>query len=124
MMVSNHYNNASNCQVIALTDDSGLLRRLWRSIWPGDEKRREAAREDPPELECAEVRELASEYLDEELQGGILATLRRHLAECDNCNAFINTLKRTIGMMRELPLAKAPDSVRRSILDATSKRQS
>ncbi len=72
--------------------------------------------------DCPQVREMGSDYSEEELQGGVLAALRRHLEACENCSAFINTLRRTIVMMRDLPLVKAPDSLKRNIIDTVSKR--
>ena len=67
---------------------------------------------------------MASDYVEESLSEGLVAAMRRHLAECKNCTSFINTFRRTIDMVRGLPLAKAPGRLRRSILDEISKPQS
>ena len=73
--------------------------------------------------DCPQIREMGSDYIEEELQGGVMAALKRHLEACENCSAFINTLRRTVVMMRDLPLVKAPDSIKRNIIDAVSKRK-
>ncbi|MEE9199257.1 MAG: zf-HC2 domain-containing protein [Dehalococcoidia bacterium] len=78
----------------------------------------------PDELGCPEIRELSSDYVEEELPAGLVVSIRRHLVECKNCTAFVNTFRRTIDMMRELPVVQAPDKIRRSILDVISKRKS
>ena len=136
------YNNASSEWVIALGENPGMFRRFLTSIWPRGREHREAslpsgqelgrdhsteedastAQSYPEKIECPEVRELASDYLDESLPGGLLAKIRRHLAECKSCTAFVNTFRRTVDMMRELPVVKAPDSIRRGILDSISRR--
>lgn len=76
----------------------------------------------PSKVDCIQVREMASDYVEEDLPGGMLATIRRHLDECKHCTAFINTFRGTIEMMRDMPIAKASDKVRQSINDAISRR--
>ena len=74
------------------------------------------------EYDCPQVREMASDYIEADLQTGVMASLRRHLEACENCAAFVNTLRRTIDLVKGMPLARAPESVKKSILDAVSRQ--
>ena len=120
------YHNTPGYRLIVLAKEDGLLGRLLGNLW-------RRSRSDQPEggvtgqvaasrdgYDCPEVRDMGSDYIEEELQGGVMAALKRHLEACENCSAFINTLRRTVVMMRELPLVKAPDSIKRNIIDAVS----
>jgi len=60
--------------------------------------------------ECIETRELASDYLDEDIDDSHKARLRNHLLRCHGCKAFIDTLKRTISLLASLPKAEPPES--------------
>ena len=116
-------------RLIVLAEEDGLLGKLLGIFW-------RRSRSEQPEggvtdqvaaprdgYDCPQIREMGSDYIEEELQGGVMAALKRHLEACENCSAFINTLRRTVAMMRDLPLVKAPDSIKRNIIDAVSKRK-
>ena len=123
------YDNTPDWRLVVLAEEDGLLGRLLGVFW-------RRSRPDRPEggvtnqvgappdgYDCPQVRDMSSDYIEEELQGGVMAALRRHLEACENCSAFINTLRRTIVMMRDLPLVKAPDSIKRNIIETVSKRK-
>ena len=57
---------------------------------------------------CQEVRERSSEYVDEELSGSLLQRFRQHLRDCQNCNAFVATLRATVLAVRNMPRQQAP----------------
>ncbi len=123
------YDNATDWRLVVLAEEDGLLGRLLGIIWrrsrpdrPGSGVMDQVGASDDG-YDCPQVREMSSDYIEEELQGGVMAALRRHLEACENCSVFINTLRRTIAMMRDLPLVKAPDSIKRNIIDTVSKRE-
>jgi len=61
-----------------------------------------------PALSCREVVELTTEYLE-----GRLAELERlvdeHLDECDGCTEYIEQMRATIGLLREVGESGASD---------------
>ena len=67
------------------------------------------------EADCAEVRELSSEYIDEELDQASTSRLRRHLEMCGPCNSFVNTLRATVRLLRSTPKREAPDDFRQRV---------
>ena len=67
------------------------------------------------DADCAEVRELSSEYIDEELDQPSTSRLRRHLEMCGPCNAFVNTLRATVRLLRSTPKRGAPDEFRQRV---------
>ena len=74
---------------------------------------RRSPRLPPP---CEEARMLSSDYLDGELEPGLRQKIRAHLAECEACSAFINTLRATIDILRGAPPQPAPDGYKSRIL--------
>jgi len=79
------------------------------------------------DLTCREVRELASDYLEQSqgrraLDETLLEKVQRHLQACRPCVSFMNTLKRTVDLLAGLPPAEAPPDVRQRILDQASRR--
>lgn len=67
------------------------------------------------ELDCPEVRDLSSDYVEEELTGSLRTRVQEHLDRCGACRSFVETLRSTIRMLRELPTQKAPPELRDSI---------
>jgi predicted anti-sigma-YlaC factor YlaD len=54
------------------------------------------------ELTCKEVVELVTDYLEEVLLPEKLAQLEEHLAGCPGCRNYIEQVRLTIGMLRNL----------------------
>ena len=80
-------------------------------------------RSDQPD--CTEVRESSSDYIDGELPRSYAGRIRSHLDSCPPCDAFVRTLRATVGLLRSLPKEQAPEGfhgrVRRSLsMDARS----
>jgi anti-sigma factor RsiW len=50
--------------------------------------------------ECQHVFELLSEYLDRELPPEACDEIEAHIAGCEPCVAFVNSLKKTIRLCR------------------------
>ena len=51
-------------------------------------------------MECRELVELLTEYLEEALPAAERARLEAHLAACDDCTAFLVQLLETIDALR------------------------
>ncbi len=64
------------------------------------------------ELDCGEVRDLASDYLDDEVDRSVRSKIASHLGQCSVCTAFVETLKATIGLLGSFEREQAPPSLR------------
>jgi hypothetical protein len=69
------------------------------------------------ELTHADVRAQLSDYLDDALGEAARHRIDKHLAICQPCSAFLESLRLTVQVSGSLPPAKAPARVRDSILD-------
>ena len=67
--------------------------------------------------ECREVREGSSDFIDGELDDSVTDRFKSHLERCRPCNAFVNTLRATVNLLRTTPKHKAPDGFRRRITE-------
>ena len=67
------------------------------------------------ELDCKEIRDLSSEYLDDSLPSSIGNRFRAHIDDCHNCNAFVATLRATVLTLRDLPRHSASPALRERI---------
>lgn len=70
------------------------------------------------ESECREIRELSSGYLDGDIDRTMIDRVASHLDKCPPCRAFVNTLKRTIDLMRGIPKQEAPEGFRQQVLES------
>ena len=61
--------------------------------------------------EHTRVRDLASDYIDGEVDDDTAAKVEDHLERCGLCQSFFNTLKATIGLLRSSERHEAPDSL-------------
>ena len=62
--------------------------------------------------DCAEVRKLASDYLEADISDEERERIRKHLEECENCSSFMETLRSTITMLRSLPSKAIPQNLK------------
>ena len=69
------------------------------------------------EADCAETRELASDYLEDDLAPRRRATIQSHLDKCGPCRAFVEALSATIGLLGRLPRVSVPASFRQTIMN-------
>ena len=61
---------------------------------------------------CFHVRKLSSEYIDGDRDETRTAKVRSHLERCGPCNAFFNTLRATVGLLRNIPKQEPPGDFR------------
>lgn len=70
---------------------------------------------------CKDLLNIFSEYVDGDLAAEFCAELERHLAECENCRVVVDTLRRTIYLVRETKdPALVPDDVRKRLYRSLS----
>lgn len=68
------------------------------------------------EVDCHDVRELSSAYLENELKEGKRSAVHGHLSKCGPCQAFVDTLAATIGILAKLPTIAAPSAFKQSLM--------
>jgi len=59
-----------------------------------------------------------SEYLDGELDPSLCSGIETHLAECPPCQAFLESLRRTVRLVSSVPDPEIGEDVRREIREA------
>jgi anti-sigma factor RsiW len=63
-------------------------------------------------MDCKEIFESLSEYIDEELAVKTCEEIEVHLADCENCRVVVNTLRRTVTLYHAIPTETIPGDVR------------
>jgi predicted anti-sigma-YlaC factor YlaD len=71
---------------------------------------------------CREITELASQYLDGELGLGTRVLVRMHLLACRHCRRFVEQLRRTIELTRQVPTELGPPELEERLITAFRKR--
>ena len=67
-------------------------------------------------LRCRDIVELLGDYLDGELNSATAEALNAHLADCQECTAFINTYRGTVRVTRQLKEEDLPPLLRERLL--------
>lgn len=62
--------------------------------------------------QCKEILEQLSAYIDDELEASLCAEIEAHLAECPDCQALVDTLRKTVTLYRECEPDDLPPGVR------------
>ena len=68
-------------------------------------------------MTCHESIAVLAEYLEATLDPGAGAELDTHLAECDECAAYLATYRRTVGVVGDAARMEMPDELRRRLRD-------
>ena len=71
------------------------------------------------ELDCDEVRDRSSDYLEQDLPRAKQSALYAHLSKCGPCRAFVDTLASTIGVLSRLPPLIPPPTLKQTVLERT-----
>jgi predicted anti-sigma-YlaC factor YlaD len=59
-----------------------------------------------------------SEYLDEDVEGGLRKELEEHVAQCPNCWVMVDTTKKTLQIYKGLEAAPLPDDLKSRLMEA------
>ena len=76
------------------------------------------------ELDCPEVRKMASEYLEDGLSTSRMQQIRAHISDCKPCRSFVESLSSLVGMLIRLPGSTAPETLKQSIMDHVREEKS
>jgi len=72
----------------------------------------------PRSASCREIFERLSEYLDAELPADLCERVEAHMADCAPCEAFLESLRRTVRLVSGTDASAMPDDVRESVIQA------
>jgi RNA polymerase sigma-70 factor (ECF subfamily) len=67
------------------------------------------------EMRCRQLFELLSEFIDGQIDDDRCAEIRTHLADCPPCDAFLNTLRKTVEVCQKLPCHSLPEETRQEL---------
>jgi anti-sigma factor RsiW len=73
---------------------------------------------DLPEMPCAELVELITEYLEDRLSPIDRSRFEAHLAECEACRTYLEQFRQTIRVLGRLPEELLSVEVRNTLLGA------
>jgi anti-sigma factor RsiW len=62
-----------------------------------------------------------SEYLDGELDPASCSGIEAHMDDCPPCKAFLESLRRTVDLARDLPEHELPEEFTRELVEAYRK---
>ena len=69
------------------------------------------------EVDCNEVRQRSSDYLEEDLPTPKLSAIREHLNKCGPCRTFVDTLASTIGLLSRFPKVSPPSNFKENLME-------
>jgi predicted anti-sigma-YlaC factor YlaD len=70
------------------------------------------------ELSCREVVEILGDYLEGAMAPDDRARLEEHLADCEDCTAYVEQLRTTIRLSGRLPAEAVPPEAMAQLLEA------
>jgi anti-sigma factor RsiW len=71
-----------------------------------------------PGLDCDEVVELVTAYLDGALEPDLVRRITAHLTGCDGCTRYVEQMRRTVSLLGKLPDERLSDDSRGALLAA------
>jgi len=69
------------------------------------------------ELNCQEVVELVTDYLEQALLPEMKAAFEKHVAECPGCDTYIEQVQQTISMLRKLAVRPVFPETKEELLE-------
>jgi anti-sigma factor RsiW len=73
-------------------------------------------------MNCKEIFEALSDYLDDELNPEECDRIETHVEKCAPCQAFLNTLQRTVDFCRDATVESINDAQRADLRESLKKR--
>ena len=68
-------------------------------------------RREGPEIGCEHVRDLSSDFIDDDMDEAERNRVMEHLEKCGLCLAFINTLRATVGLLGSTNTPEPPPTL-------------
>lgn len=74
-------------------------------------------------MDCNEIFESLSEFIDEELSEKACGEIERHMAGCRNCRIVVNTLRKTVTLYHSIPREELSGSAKMRLYKVINIRQ-
>jgi anti-sigma factor RsiW len=71
-----------------------------------------------PELTCAELVELVTDYLEGRLPDRERRRFDEHLTGCDGCTAYVEQMRTTVAVAGRVPAPELPPELQERLLEA------
>ena len=71
-----------------------------------------------PPLTCVELVELVSDYLEGALPPDDVRRFEEHIATCEGCTVYVEQMRTTLRLLRELPPEPLSPAAEADLLDA------
>lgn len=68
-------------------------------------------------ISCRELYERLDAYLDGELQADSVSDIKKHIEVCKNCVAYVNTYKKSIEILGEVPRIEMPERLKEILMN-------
>ena len=75
-----------------------------------------------PLVTCDKFLDEMSEFLDENVHGGLRQELEDHVAQCPNCWVMLDTTKKTLKIYKGLELEPLSDSLKSRLMAAVEQK--
>lgn len=72
----------------------------------------------PPGLDCDQVVELVTDYLEGALDAATAARVEAHLAECPGCHIYVEQIRRTVRTLGAASAASLPGRAQEALIAA------
>lgn len=73
---------------------------------------------EPGSSSCKKIFEKLSEYMDGELPADLCERMDEHMADCPPCQAFLESLGRTVRLVEQIDAPRMPEEIRSSVREA------
>ncbi len=70
---------------------------------------------------CVQALRFICDNLDADVNSPRCIEIRRHLAECPNCTAYLDSLKKTVALYRHYPIDTVPPAIHRLVTQSLKK---
>jgi anti-sigma factor RsiW len=70
------------------------------------------------ECKCKDVYRFICDNLDQPVDSPECAAMRKHMEGCEDCRAYLDSLKQTIALYRTVPVESVPEAVHRRLMNA------
>ncbi len=75
-------------------------------------------RHQPGSPDCRAIFEKLSDYIDGELPADLCTGIEHHMADCPPCQAFLESLRRTVRLVEQVDVPPLPREIRESVREA------
>lgn len=87
--------------------------------WFSRFRRRESGSDSGSAIPCDEIRASGSDYIDGECEEEIRSRIMEHLGLCRDCDSWLKSLVKTVGLLRETPEVEVPEATMKRIREIT-----